>query len=232
MVGGWGGGRSGDLWKPLATLLQEAFGLFAVSLEVSLVLYGVSITKRCPWRGGNEEFANVYHYNLAANLNETLADDLINQLKTAEVLVHGSNVTFVQGRVWEAGGTAPQNETILIKDLSGVGAFPVSVPIYRELCYVIRFDTERNTSTGRKIYLRKYIHATGINSVNAGAQEGTTVLNTGNKAPFLTYGQNIRQLSLSPGTIEVFLSAQGGQQVSDSTLVEVNDWLHIRQFKQ
>jgi hypothetical protein len=197
-----------------------------------MALYGVSITKQTLWRGNQEQFSNVYHYNLASTLDVTLAQNLIDQLETAEKLVHTNNVDFLTGRVWEAGGSPAANETILIADLTGSGSAVNTQAMYKELAVVCRIDTARNTSTGRKIYLRKYIHSTALNATNSGAVAGTGTLTAGNKTPFETYIASIRELSLTPGPVSVFLAAPGGQQVSDSSPSEVLDYLHIRQFRQ
>lgn len=192
--------------------------------------YGVSISKSFLWRGITEQFANVYHYNLATSLDATMADNLVTQLVAAEKPLFSGNVSFETARVWEAGGSPAANLTILIKDLPDVGTGAVVDQLYRELAVVVKWSTNRLTSTGRKIFLRKYLHVEALPSTVAGVRNGTTALTSGLKAPFLSYADTIREIAIASGPT-VFLCAPGGQQVSDSLPTSVDDWLRIRQFR-
>lgn len=196
-----------------------------------MALYGVSITKNMQWRNTTEDFSNVYHYQLATTLDDTALANLVSQLVTAEKLVHTGNVTWKQGRVWLAGGTPAQNVTKLITDLSGTGSLTIGEHMYRELCVLIKFTTNRVSSTGRKITLKKFVHAESLPSTGIAQVEGAAALTSSHKTPFQTYGDSIRELTLTGGTT-VFLSSPNGQQVSDSLPVVVDDWLRVRQFKQ
>jgi hypothetical protein len=192
----------------------------------------VSVNKSRSFRGKTEIWSNVYHYSLATNLDVTLATDLVDQIATAEKLCHSSGVTFEDGRVWEVGGTPAENETIVIRDLSGVGALAALDSTYAEACVVARCDTNRNTSTGRRIYLRKYYHMGVMPSATTGSLNGSAVLPAGTTTPVKTCLETLREVTLSPGSILVTLCAPGGQQVSDSRPVTVLDYLHIRQFRR
>lgn len=197
-----------------------------------MAVYGVSVRKSTPWQGHTESWDNVYHFSLATNLDVALATDLVDQVAAAEKLCHDSTVAFEDGRVWSVGGTPQQNETIVIRDLSGNGAGVYTGGMFIESCVVVRCDTNRNTSTGRRIYLRKYYHTCGVPSSTLGHYEGTTALGSTQKAPAQTCMETVRELLLSPGSILVTLCAPGGQQVSDSRPVTVLDYLHSRQFRR
>jgi hypothetical protein len=192
----------------------------------------VSVNKSRSFRGKTEIWSNVYHYSLATNLDVTLATDLVDQIATAEKLCHSSGVTFEDGRVWEVGGTPAENETIVIRDLSGTGALAALDSTYAEACVVARCDTNRNTSTGRRIYLRKYYHMGVMPSATTGSLNGSATLPVGTTGPVKTCLETLREVTLSPGSILVTLCAPGGQQVSDSRPVTVLDYLHIRQFRR
>ena len=183
------------------------------------------------YQGRNEVFSNVYHYSLATNLDVALASDLVDQIAAAEKLCHSSSVTFEDGRVWSSGGTPAQNETIVIRDLSGTGTPAYTGGMLGEACVVVRCDTNRNTSTGRRIYLRKYYHTNGLASSAVGMYAGITALTATQKGPPQTCLETVRELTLAPGSVLVTLCAPGGQQVSDSRPVTVKDYLHTRQFR-
>lgn len=192
-------------------------------------IYAAATRKSANWRGHTEDWSNVYHYFCAAALDTTQAGDLAAQIVAAEKLCHTSAVTFEDTRVWEAGGTPAENETIVIADASGTGSMSGAVQLYRELAVVVRCDTNRNTSTGRRIYLRKYYHAMGLPTSTSGVAEGFTALAGLNKSTFQTCLETLREVTVT-GSVNVLLCAPGGQTVSDTRPVTVLDYVHVRQF--
>lgn len=193
----------------------------------------VAIEKGISWRGHEERFANVYHYDIGAlsSLIDSDASSLVDNLVALEKPVHGSGVSFRTARVWETGQGAVGNETLLIKDLTGTGTMTSqSTQIYRELCVVVVLETNRNTSTGRKIYLRKFIHADTLNSANSAAAIGQSPLTAGNKTPYVTYGNGIRTVGVGGLPNAAVLEAPGGQNLASDAPVTVLDYLRVRQF--
>lgn len=193
--------------------------------------YACSITKEFQFRGGSEQFANVYHFDANITATQAQAEALIDALKTLEAPVHSTTITFKTGRVWEVGGTPAQNETIALKDLSGGGSLPHTNPMYRELAVVVRLDTGRNSSTGRKIYLRKFIHAGALGGGSAATTEGTLAIAGAQKTPFLTYGNAIREVA--PAVDQIWtLEAPGGQNLANNAAVSVLDYLRVRELRK
>jgi len=194
----------------------------------------VAIEKEVPFWGSPERFANVYHYDvsLSSVFAPGDASAIVDKLVTEEKLVHGSVVSFKTARVWETGGSAAENETILIKDLTGAGSMSSTQQLWAENCVVVNLDTGRNTSTGRKIYLRKFIRCQYLPTTGSGQARGETALTTAQKAPFLTFGQNIRQFQVLAGAVGAELEAPGGQNLAGTATVTVLDYIHNRQFHQ
>lgn len=197
-----------------------------------MAIYAASVTKSRSWHGATEKWSNVYHYSLATNLDVTLATDLVDQIAAAEKLCHATTVTFEDGRVWEVGGTPAQNETIVIRDLSGTGSVAPSAAYYLESTIVARCDTNRNTSTGKRIYLRKYYHTGVVPSASNAQLSGESALGATQKGLVITCMESLREVTLSPGSILVTLCAPGGQQVSDSRPVTALDYMATRQFRR
>lgn len=195
---------------------------------------GVAITKGCQWHGQLEEFSNVYNYDVPAltqlALNE--ADLIIDRLVALEKAVHSSNVSFLEARVWTRGQGAAQNETIRIRDLSGTGTMSASESLYREACIVVRLNTGRNSTTGRRIFLRKYIHATNLPTAGSLNAAGVSVLTAAQKQPFQTYGEAIRKLEVAGLATDIILEAPGGQNLAENAVVSVLDYVHTRQFRR
>lgn len=119
---------------------------------------GVSITKSVSFRLGTQEFSNVYYYEMLAFPDVSAANTLINNLVTLEKTFHGTNVTFVRGRLWKQIGTAAQNEMITQINLSGTGARSVPSLLDRERAWLFRLRAGVD-SRGNPVYLRKWYHA-------------------------------------------------------------------------
>ena len=130
----------------------------------------ISISKTILWRGAQEEFSNVYTYD-GPTPDVALAESLINAISDAERAIFANTVTFKQGRAWTAGGTPAQNETILIKDLSGPGSNQSGGQMNAEQCYLVEWKTARPSATGKPVRLKKFLH-TG----KALGTDGTLVL--------------------------------------------------------
>jgi hypothetical protein len=138
---------------------------------------GISITKRVPFRDSTQEFNNTYHYaRLAGNPDPAGAESLLDELVNNEKQFHGSQVTFVFGRVWSSGGSQAQNQMIFQKGLSGVGAAANQTNLDRERAFLIQWPAGVD-SRGHKVYLRKWYHScaalTGV-GITAGIMENTT----------------------------------------------------------
>lgn len=126
---------------------------------------GVAIVKSTSFRGAQQEFSNVYHYEVPVDLAggyQGIVDDIV----TAEKNIHSIQVNFLTARVWSAGGSPAENETLLISDLSGTGVQAVQNTVDRERCILMQWPCERDSVTGRKVYLRKWYHICGQSSTD------------------------------------------------------------------
>jgi hypothetical protein len=123
---------------------------------------GISITKTMPFRNSSQDFSNVYYYtNGAGSLpDETGALSMIDDVVTAEKLLHATNATFKQGRLWSQVGSPSENNMIAQKNLSGTGSRNVEASLDRERAYLFRIRAG-NDSRGLPVYLRKWYHCTG-----------------------------------------------------------------------
>jgi hypothetical protein len=138
---------------------------------------GVSITKSCAFRGGTQEFSNVYYYENAGGLpDEAQATGIIDTLTGQEKTWHSTNVTFVRGRLWSQGGSPGTNNMIAQKNLSGTGATSVVASMDRERAYLFRLRAGVD-SRGNPVYLRKWYHSCGTFDSSV-APSATTLENT------------------------------------------------------
>jgi hypothetical protein len=192
----------------------------------------IAIEKELTWHGQAERFSNVYHYETDYTVTNSNAGAAIDALVTFEKPVHTSSVTFKVGRLWTTGGTPQQNETLLIKDLTGSGTLGGAVDLFREACVVVQSYTGRNSTTGKRIFLRKFIHSCGLpTGASSTMANGASALDATRKTPFLTYGDQIQEVVPGAGQL-MTLEAPSGANLSPSAPVSVLDYVTTRQFRR
>jgi hypothetical protein len=124
-------------------------------------MIGISITKSTPFRNSNQEFSNVYYYDITGSLpTQPQAAALIDELVALEKTFHSTAVTFVRGRLWSAGGSAGTNEMIDQHNLSGTGTTTLVTNMDKERAFLFRVRAG-NDSRGNPVYLRKWYHSCG-----------------------------------------------------------------------
>lgn len=119
---------------------------------------GLSITKSTAFRNSTQEFSNVYFYEMAAYPDVSGADTMIDNLVSLEKNFHGSNVTFVRGRLWKETGNKATSEMITQKNLTGTGNRAATIALDKERAWLFRLRAGVS-STGQPVYLRKWYHA-------------------------------------------------------------------------
>lgn len=122
---------------------------------------GVSITKNTSFRNSTQEFSNVYYFEATGEPSVSQADTIIDNLTAAEKGFHSTNVNFVRGRLWSAGGGAAANNMISQKQLAGTGARTGALTVLdKERAFLFRLRAGV-ASNGTPVYLRKWYHACG-----------------------------------------------------------------------
>jgi hypothetical protein len=182
--------------------------------------YGVSIQKRCAFRGGTQHFSNQYYYETPIG-SGNLADLelLVDEVVAKEKAMHAVDVTFVRGRLWSQIGTPSQNQMLVDKALSGSGALVVGASLDRERAYLVRARAGVD-SLGRPVYLRKWWH------LMAGALAGATITsaqlqNTGEltsaqRSALETFFNSLKEQTVAGQNCT--LVARGGRQIDGPTL--------------
>lgn len=197
-----------------------------------MATYGVSIEKDIPWRGGFERISNVYHYSSTGLVDVVGADGLLAQLLDAEQKVHGTAVAFKQGRVWSAGGTPQENETILIKDFASQGVKGFGVELHKEAAVVVKWYLGRKSSTGRRVYLRKHLHPGVLTSTSIGSAVGTSKLAATDITNFTEYGNAVKNIEALGVLPDMTLCAPDGTKIPLGTNPEILEWITHRQFRR
>lgn len=189
--------------------------------------FTVSITKDVNWRGHREQFANVYTYiNPVDGSTEAVANDVLTALVAAERAVHAGDVNFVEGRAWTSGGTTTQNELLFIRDLSGAGEALGHVAMDKEACYVVKFECNREDVRGRKVWLRKWIHA---GSLLGGFQDwlsGTQQISAAARAAVEAYAAEVYDPLF--GEVDLSLASPSGRTANGT--IEVYPYVEHHEF--
>lgn len=191
-------------------------------------IYAVSITKRVSFRGANQEFSNVYHYDYSGALGQADADALIDAIKAIEVPLHSSDVTFVLGRVWTAGGSPAANQMVAEKALSGTGSQAVIGEMDRERAVLAQWPAGLNV-LGRPVYLRKWFHSCGnCNAVSFSAAifQNTAAISDANRNTIQAKVNELRQVTANAKTFN--LCAKSGR-LSTAPAV-IYKWLEHHQL--
>lgn len=139
------------------------------------MIIGLSVTKSVSFRLVQQEFTNVYHYSLPGAVTGPW-QSLLEEVKASEVGFHATDVSFIRGAVWSAGGSPAQNQMLFQESLSGTGNQAVNSTMDRERAVLIRWFAGF-ASNGKPVYLRKWYHCCGNFAGNTLA--GTVIQNTG-----------------------------------------------------
>jgi hypothetical protein len=197
-----------------------------------MALHSFSIDKDVSFRGGKERYSNVYTYDTGTGpLNSSEAEIILDQLVAAERKVHAPAVTFKQGRAWGPLGNPATSATILLKDYAGAGTFPSSGLIYRESCVVVAWECARNSATGKKVYLRKYLRCAALDSGDPLEMTGEAPLGSGTIAAFKAYADKVDVLTNTIGSNINLLRSPSGNPIRDADNGRVLPYLHSRQFR-
>lgn len=167
-----------------------------------MATFGVSITKEIEWRGGMQEFSNVYHYN--TDVAENFTDEaVIAELVRLEKTIHSTNVDFKIGRTWGPTHTGQENSVMRqIVDLDGSGAVSPATNFYRELAVLIIWPLGRYGTRNRPQFLRKWLHL----DRNIGYDtSGSTPLAVAPVQSIVDYIEGVTVLdpSIFPGQVEL-----------------------------
>lgn len=192
--------------------------------------YGFQIVKSVTWRGEEEEFGNVYHYDLAGILSSY--SSIVDAIVAIEKPAFGTNVTFKSARVWGPTDSGPEAAvTELVKDLSGLGTQAGTAVIPMEETLVVQWYLGRSPTTQRKRFLRKYLHickASTTDQTTGGM--GNTAISSNLTTLGTTYGDGVKNLTVGGQNIPI--CAWNGDHLPVGTTTQVLPYMHTRQFRR
>jgi hypothetical protein len=191
------------------------------------MIIGVSITKETTWRGKQEQFSNVYHFDTSV---DTTSDQVIDSVVSTERTIHSPNVKFVNAKAFgPTDGTKEQNVMLADRPLNLTGTADTSGSTAQELAAVVQWDTGRKNTRGGRIFLRKYLHVGALAIGQDEASKGNTPMNAQQLTKFQTFGKTVQN---AVGVNAAPICDAKGRKLPLSTEPQVLPHLHTRQFRR
>jgi hypothetical protein len=191
--------------------------------------YGFQVTKQLTFRNSPELFSNVYHYDVdpIGPTWDAIADAVV----AAERPIYPFAVSYKQVRVYgPTNGSKVDNVTQLIKDLTGSGSHATTGGLmYPELAYYVSMYVGRNPATGRKRFLRKWLHTTKRLS-GSGAVVDADLIDTTTRDMLENWFETMKNISVDGFSYPI--CTPQGDHLPLNTQAKAGDRLHIRQLKQ
>jgi hypothetical protein len=159
---------------------------------------GIAIVKTVSFRGIQQEFSNVYHYDLLGAQTGPW-EALVDEIKASEVGMHSTDVTFKKASVWSAGGTTAQNAMLFQKVLAGLGNQTSNAYLDRERAILIRWPAGFDTR-GKPVYLRKWYHSCGAFAATPfanGNLTNTLAFTTAERAAFASKASEMDEVGVT-----------------------------------
>lgn len=195
--------------------------------------HAYSIQWTIPFRDGAHVWSNVFHYDNGSPAetesgHQALAvaiKDMLRPLMASHVIAKGY-------RVWgPTDGTKAESVTKALGDFSGAGTSGMTQKIPPEETVYASLFIGRSATTGRKRYLRKYLHVGAIPNTEGGdAFIGVGPLSSGYKTTVRNVLEDLRDITV--GGVVNSLCPPNGADTIGSEDWRVGDHLHIRQLTQ
>jgi hypothetical protein len=203
--------------------------LVAQTTKGERVIVGISITKEEQFRGRNEEFSNVYHFDAAVGMQPA---NLANAVSQLERPVFNSTVQF---KSWKAWGPTNQgkaaNEMLDEGEFQNLSGGAGLQQIYSELAAVVSWSTGRKNTRGQMIYLRKYLHVCGAEGTSAAPGLTDATIPTTQQTALITYGNAVKNVNVGASQQVAHLVDKMGRRLPVGTDPKVLPHFHIRQFR-
>lgn len=198
------------------------------------MIAGIHITKSVLWRGAQEEFENVYHYDTPSGLNTDAGwNDLVDAIVAIEKLFHANNVTWRQARVHGPTNTTQAEDVMrFVKDLSGTGAISGGTLMPFEMTIVAQLYMGRSGAPyHRKTFLRKYFHVCRLTPAGSGDDAlGNTALSTAQKDFYKGHMNSLKTITI--GGFANDLCKPNGNHIPLATDAVILNYAHTRQFRR
>jgi hypothetical protein len=195
--------------------------------------YAVHITYRHPWKGLQEEWSNVFHYNLDfLQGQETDWSEMAGRVITEMKKLHGPGVTVVRARIHgptNAGAAADVMRFVQDYNTPCTGAVGGFIP--PELAVIAEVYVGRGPRGGKQ-FLRKYVHSVYFPSGGGNSDKGGSVqaLIASEKAPYIAALNELKTITVNANGTPI--CTPNGKQLPLGSAWVVKDYTGTRQFRR
>lgn len=196
--------------------------------------HAVIVTMSQSYQGKVDEFSSVFHYHSDASVIPTESgwDDLANQVVADLKAIMSNRVTFVRVRIHgPTDGDKEEDQMVLVKDITGVGAGLAVQRISPEQVLVLSKYVGRGPKGGKQI-LRKFFHLGALSHTGASGDQGygTAALTSTDKTYYTTRMAAFDQYMIGAG--ENRICTPLGKEPPGSEVWKCADYVSLRQFKR
>lgn len=190
-------------------------------------IYAFSIRKSRSWRGKTQGISNLYHYLMTAPTEASL-QNVLTALKSAEVPVHSSAISFVEGRAWgpvNSDGRGGRMEAF--QQLSGNGTAAINASMYLECAQLVVWPLGRYGTKNRPQFMRKWLRSGTTSNQSVADLTGNVDISPAT-AQLITYINAVANLVPTGGGGPLGLQTASGH--SPITAGYLYKYLEHRQF--
>ncbi len=194
--------------------------------------YAVSVTMSTLVKGIDEQFSNVFHFDVDVPFDtesgwESLGDQVVAAIRP----LFSNRVNFRRYRIHgRTDTTKAEDQMRFVKDLTGTGTLSVNFDIAPELAVVADVYVGRGPKGGKQ-FLRKFIHSCGLNSSGSSdAAQGRTAIPSAGRTVFVNALNSLKVVSVAGFDHPV--CTPNGKRLPLGSTWEVNPYVATRQFRR
>lgn len=138
----------------------------------------VAITKRSMFQGQNNEYSNVYSYQVIT-ADEPNMRSLVEYVRERERDIHSTAVEFIAGRCWELGTLS--NVMVVSDTWTGLYGRAIDhAAMYKECAILVQWPLPRVVSGGRSRHraLKKWFHTNSLHGYGSSGEQARSALAT------------------------------------------------------
>lgn len=195
--------------------------------------YAVQVTMATSWKGLQEEFSNIFHYDIGAVSDfqgyiNSLADAVVAEIRP----LHSTLVTMKRVRVHGPTDLTKVEDIMhLVKDLTGTGSGVAGADIPPEMAVVADVYVGRGPRGGKQ-FLRKYFHSRQFPLVagNFGKSAGIEPLEQAIKDVYISRLNALKNITIGVETANI--CTPKGKHLPVGSTWTVDDYVATRQFRR
>lgn len=195
--------------------------------------HAVQVTMSQSWKGIEEEFSNIFHYDLVNPIDtEAGWAELGDQIVAAMKPMFAADVTFKRVRIHGPTHLTKIEDVMLsVRDIVGTGSAAAGDVMPPEFA-VVAFVYVGRGPRGGKQFLRKYLHTRRLVGAAAGSGKAWSItpLSAADKTLYITQLNTLKTVSV--GGFSHDICTPSGKHLPVGSSWDVMDYTAVRQFRR